>query len=160
MSFFCGRDPFCEVVWWSENTHGELTSLLEWPAGLSLCLRDQRISPFAWVTSGSLPSVQIYRPYIVFSSPMRKYEHPLRLTYFSVYGWLSELKYFQVFFLVICWSYLRMEISVTLSIGNKLYSLSCENTLLMLSCNCIESAKFIVASLTSILHLARRGSTW
>ena len=36
-------------------------------------------------------------------------------------GWLSELTYFR-FFPVICWSYLRTEISVTLSIVNKLYS--------------------------------------
>ena len=51
------------------------------------------------------------------------------------------------FFPVICWSYLRTEISVILSTGNKLhFSLSCETTLLMLSCDRIESAKFIVAS--------------
>ena len=75
---------------------------------------------FVWATSGSLPSVQNYRPYIVFSSLMQKYEH-LRHAYFSVYSWLSELTYFH-FFPVICWSHLRTEISVTLSIGNKLYS--------------------------------------
>ena len=40
---------------------------------------------------------------------------------FSVYGWLSELTYFQCF-PVICWSYLQTEVSVTLSIGNKQYS--------------------------------------
>ena len=45
MSFFCSGDPFSEVVWQPENTHGELTGLLEWPAGLNLLLRDQRISP-------------------------------------------------------------------------------------------------------------------
>ena len=42
-------------------------------------------------------------------------------TYFSVYGWLSELRYFR-FFPLICWSNLWKEISVTLCIGNKLYS--------------------------------------
>ena len=42
-------------------------------------------------------------------------------TYFSVCGWLSELTHFG-FFPVNCWSYLRTEISVTLSLGNKLYS--------------------------------------
>ena len=67
-----------------------------------VCLSDQRASPFALETSGSLLSVQIYRLYIVFSSPMRKYEHPLRFTYFSVCGWLWELKYFVFFFSVIC----------------------------------------------------------
>ena len=40
---------------------------------------------------------------------------------FSVYGWLSELTYFR-FFPVICWSYLRTEISISLSMGNRLYS--------------------------------------
>ena len=148
ISFFCGGDSLCVLERRPKNKH--------------VCLRDQRVSLFPWdtsgplsfalATSGSLSSVQIYRPYIVFSSPMRKYEHPLRLTYFSVCGWLLELTYF-CFFLVICWSYLRTEISVTQSIGNKLYSLSCETTLLMLSCDRIESAKFIVASKASILHL-------
>ena len=71
----------------SRRTH--MACLLEWPADLSLRLRDQgtslrlsdqRISPFTRETSGPLPfagknsgslsSVQNYRPYIVFSSPM------------------------------------------------------------------------------------------
>ena len=96
-----------------------------------VCLSVPQVSPltwencgslsFAWATRGSLPSVQICRPYIVFSSPMRKYEHSLCLTYFSVYGSLSELKYLH-FFPVICWSSLWTEISVTQFIGNKLYS--------------------------------------
>ena len=124
-----------------------MTCLLEWPAGLSLRLisprtsplrlseqrtsllhlSDQRVSPFAWetrgplpfvwVTTGSLPLVQNYRLYIVFSSSMRKYEYPLRLTYWLVIGtWILP------FFPVICWFYQRTEISVTLSMGNKLYS--------------------------------------
>ena len=46
ISFFCGGDPFCEVVRRPENTHEELTGLLEWPAGPSLRLRDHRTSPF------------------------------------------------------------------------------------------------------------------
>ena len=135
-----------------------------------VCSSDQRVSPcvwetsrslpfawvtngslsFAWATSRSLPSVQNYRPYIVFSGPMRKYENPFRFTYFSVCGRLSELTYFR-FFPVICWSYLRRKISVTLSISIKSYTLSCETTLLMLSCDHIESAKFIVARKASIL---------
>ena len=45
---------------------------VSWP----VCLSDQQVSPFAWVTSRSLPSVQNYRSYIVFSSPMREYEPP------------------------------------------------------------------------------------
>ena len=114
--------------------------------------------PFTWATSGSLPSVQNYRPYIVFSSPMQKYEHLLCFTYFLFMAGYWNL-HTSIFFLVICWSYLWTEISVTLSIGNKLYSrhhlyfsLSCETTLLMLSCNHIESAKFIVATYASMLH--------
>ena len=86
LSFFCGRDRFCKVVRRLDSTHGELTGLLEWPAGLSkrispLRLSNQRIFPFVWVTSGFLRSVQNYRPYTVFSSPVQTYEH-LRLTYF------------------------------------------------------------------------------
>ena len=104
--FLLWRGPFL----WSSATAGEHT----W----YVCFSDPLVSPFAWETSGSLPfawatngslpftwatsgflpSVQIYRPYIVFSSPMRKYEHPLRQTYFSVCSWLSELTYFRVFF--------------------------------------------------------------
>ena len=135
ISFFCCGDPFCEVVQRPENTHEELTGLLECPASLSLGLRDQQTSPLRlsdyWISTFS-PN------YIVFSSPMRKYEHPFRLKYFSIRGWLSELTYFR-FFAVICWSYLRTKISVTLSIGNKSYFLSCETILLMLSCDRIES---------------------
>ena len=56
--FFCGGDPFCEVVRRPENTHEELTGLLECPASLSLRLSDQRISPFDWVIRESFPSVQ------------------------------------------------------------------------------------------------------
>ena len=158
----CSRDTVRESLhlWqgpflWSSATTGEHT--------LHVCLRDPQVSPFAWKTSGSLPftwatsgsllSVQIYRPLIVFSSPMQKYEHPLCLAYFSVYGWLLELTYFRGGGPVICWSYLQTEIFVTLSIGYKSYSLPSSfifsflwSTLLMLSCNCIESAKFIVAS--------------
>ena len=47
ISFFSCGDPFCEVVQWPENTHGELTGLLERPADLSLRLSDQRISAFS-----------------------------------------------------------------------------------------------------------------
>ena len=54
ISFFCSEDPFSEVVQRPENTHEELTSLLEWPASLSLRLRDQQTSPFRIVSSGSL----------------------------------------------------------------------------------------------------------
>ena len=164
-------------------TNGSLPSLerpadhspsLERPADLCLRLKVQRTSPlrlsnqpitpftwetsgplpFAWATSGSLPSVQNYRLYIVFSSPKRKYEHRLRLTYFLFMAGYRNL-HTSVFFPVICWSYLRTEISVTLSIGNKLYSSPSSfifsfqwPTLLMLSCDRIEPAKFIHSTMT------------
>ena len=61
ISFFYGGDPFCEVVWRPENTLEVLTGLLEWPTGLSLCLRDQRASPLRlsdhWI-SGFCPKLQ------------------------------------------------------------------------------------------------------
>ena len=59
--------------------------------------------------------------------------------------------YFRFFFPVICWSYLWTEISAILSIHNKLYSSPYSfifsylcPTLLLLSCDRIESAKLIV----------------
>ena len=98
ISFFCGRDPFCEVVRRSENTHGGADRS-------------------AWVTSGSLPSVQNYRPYIVFQLPWtRLFAH----VFFCL--WLVIVTYILPFFRVICWSYLRTDISVILSTGNKLHS--------------------------------------
>ena len=54
---------------------GQRTHMGSW----QVCLSDQRVSPFAWETSGSLPrtwansrylpSVQNYRPFIVFQVP-------------------------------------------------------------------------------------------
>ena len=119
ISFFCGGNPLYEVVRQPENTEGELTGLLDWLVALSLRLRQVGLSPSFEQPIDLCFQSQNFRPYIVFSSPMRKYEHPLCLTYFSIYGWLSELTYFP-YFLVICWSYLRTEISVT--ICKKLYS--------------------------------------
>ena len=78
ISFFSGGDSFCEVVRRPENTHEELTGLLEWPAGHSLRLRDQWISPLR--LSDQLISAfspKLHTLYI-FSSPMRKYEYRLR----------------------------------------------------------------------------------
>ena len=78
---------------------------------------------------------------------------------FSVYDWLSELTY--IFFPVICWSYMRREMYDSLSISNKLYSchhlyfsLSRETTLLRLSRDHSESAKFILGtqSLTKLVY--------
>ena len=108
---------------WSSAAAGEYTRRADrsaWVTSGSLPSLEKPTDPSDWATTGSLPSIQNYRTYNVFSSPMRKYEHLLCLTYFSVYGWLSVLTYFR-FFLVICWSYLPKKISVTLTKGNKLY---------------------------------------
>ena len=104
-----------------EHTWGAIMSTWVTSGSLPFAWETTGSLPFAWATSGSLPSVQIYRPYTIFSSPMWRYEHPLRLTYFFCL-WLVIGTYILPFFPVICWSYLRTEISVTLSIGNKLYS--------------------------------------
>ena len=96
----------------------------------SLCLSDQRISPFvwetswplpfAWATSGSLPSVQIYKPYILSQVPSGNMNILFTSCIFCL--WLVNGTYILPFFPVICWSYLKTEIYVTLSMGNKLYS--------------------------------------
>ena len=94
---------FCEVVQWLENTHGEPTGLLEWPAGL--CLQSK-------ITDLILSS----------QLPWGNKNSPLRPRIFCL--WLVIGTYILLFFFfpVICWSCLWTEISVTLSIGNKLYS--------------------------------------
>ena len=107
-----------------------------------VCLSDQQVSL----------SVQNYRLYIVFQFPHGSVNTPLRPHIFCLWVaiWTFILTIFFCFFSVICWSYLWMEISVTLSTGNKsflaiflYFSLSRENTLLMLSCDRTKSAKFI-----------------
>ena len=94
-------------------------------------------------------TVQNHIPYIVFSSLMRKYEPASSPTNFLFMAGYRNLHTFG-FFPVICRSYLQTEISVTLSIGNKLYSRHhllffsfLWNHFLMLSCDRIESAQFI-----------------
>ena len=121
ISFFCGRDPFCEVVRGPENKHGELTGLLEWPAGLSLRLRDQRTTPLR--LSGkciSAFSPKLLTLYCLFK-PHAKYEYPLRHVFFLFMASHQNF-HTSVFFSVVCWSYLWTKITVTLSISNKLYS--------------------------------------
>ena len=112
ISFFCGGDPFL----WSRATAGEHTR-----GSRQVYLSDQRTPPsLEWPACLCLLSKITDLIYLFkFHAEIRISFSP---TYFSVYGWLSELTYFG-FFLIICWSCLRTEISVTLSIGNKLYSL-------------------------------------
>ena len=106
ISFFCGGDPLCVFAQRLENTHG---------------VADR----FAWVTSGSPSQSRTTDLILSFNSHVEIWTH-LFAHLFSVYGWLSELPYFWfffgVFFPIICSSYLRTEISVTLSTGNKLHS--------------------------------------
>ena len=118
ISFFWGGDPFCEVVQLPENTHGELTGLPEWSAGLSLRLSHQRTSPFRLSDQQvSTFSPKLQTLYCLFKShgEVWTYSSPHVL---AGYRNLHTSGYFPV----ICWSYLGTEISVTLSIGDKLYS--------------------------------------
>ena len=77
--FFCGGDPFCEVVRLPQNTHGGADR-------------------FVWVTKGPPPSVLNYRPYIIFSSPMQKYELASSPTYFLFMAGYRNLHTTGVFF--------------------------------------------------------------
>ena len=112
ISFFCGGDPHCDVVQQPGNTHGELTGLLKWPADLFPSLErpaDLYLhSKFTdLILSFQVPCSSMN---ILFASRIFLFVASYRNLHTSV------------FFPVICWSYLRTEISVTLSIGNKLYS--------------------------------------
>ena len=130
ISFFYGGNPYCEVVRLPEYTHEELTGLLEWPTGLSLRLGDQRVSSFAWAASRSIPSVpKLQTLYCLFKSHAEVWTSSKPYVFFCL--WLIIGIYILPFFPVICWSYLRTEISVTLSINYILRhppfsSLSCE----------------------------------
>ena len=145
ISFFCCGDPFCEEVRRLENTHRRLTGLLEWPAGFSLRLRDQRISP----PRLSDQKISAFRPKLqtlyCLSSP----------TYFLFMAGYRNVhtSLFSSNLLILS----AMWNSVILSTSNKLFSLSCETTLLMLSCDCIEYAEFIVAS-EAIYYITRSSS--
>ena len=114
----------------------DLSASLERPADPSLRWSDQGMSAFSpkWQTLYCL--FKSHADIWISSSP--KY-------FLFVYGCYRNLHTF-VFFLVICWSYLQTEISATPCIGNKLYSLSNGTTFLVLSCDLIESATFIIAS--------------
>ena len=158
ISFFWDRDH----ILWSSATAGEHTRG-SWQVCLSdqrvsllrlrvqqispLRLSDQRVSPFRLSDqriSAFGPKLQTL--YCLSNILSRKYEHPLRLTYFLFMVGNRSL-HTSVFFPVYFCFYLRTEMSVILSTSNKLhFSLSCETTLLMLSCDHIESVKFIVAS--------------
>ena len=122
ISSFCGGDPFCEVVGRPENTHEALTGLLEWPVGHSLSLEwPADLSPSLDGPADLYLQSKITDLIFSFQIPSGTMNILFASRFISVYGWLSEQTYFR-FFPVIGWSYLRTEISVTLSIGNKLYS--------------------------------------
>ena len=93
ISFFCG----------GQRTHMvELKSLLEWLGDLPLRLRNQRISLFAWETSGSPPfawatiSPKLPTLYCLFKSYLHIWTS-FSPHVFLVYGSLSELTYFCFF---------------------------------------------------------------
>ena len=98
-----------------------------------LCSSDQQISPFAWETSRSLhfawattvslPSVQNYRPYIVFSSLL----------------WI-------IIFIILLYYYIHYIIIFSPSSFIFLYHV--KTTLSMFSCYRIASAKFIHSTLS------------
>ena len=138
ISFFCGEDPFCEVVQRQENIHvGSWQVCLSDQRVSPFCLRDQRISAFS-------PKLQTL--YCLFKSHAEIWisSSPTYFLFMAPYRNLHTSVFFSP---VICWSYRRTEISVIQFAGNKLhFSFSCETTLLMLSCDRIESGKFIVAS--------------
>ena len=136
ISFFCGGDHLCLFAQQAENTR-ELTGVLEWPAGLSL-------------------SVQNYRPYIVFQLPRGNMNMPLRPRIFCLWLVIETYKLLFIFlFPVICWSYLRTEISVTLSTGNRLHSLSFSFILIFLVkplCWCSLATALNLLSSSTVLH--------
>ena len=87
ISFFCGRDRFCEVVRRPENRHEELTGLLERPAGLSPSLE----RPLDLHLQSKITD-------LIFSLKSQTEIWTSSLPHvFSVYGWLSELTYFRFF---------------------------------------------------------------
>ena len=98
--FLRWRGPFvCIRATTREHTRGS------W----HVCLSDQCVSA----------SIQNYRPYIFFQLPRGNMNTTLRPHIFCF--WLVNGNYILPFFPVICWSYLRTEISVTLSTGNKIH---------------------------------------
>ena len=107
ISVFCSGDPISEVVRRLVNTYEEPTVLLEWPAGLSLRLRNQRTSSVHLSDQRiSLPclndqhlsalSPKLQTLYCLFKSHANIWISSSP-TYFSVYGWLSELAYLRFF---------------------------------------------------------------
>ena len=97
-----------------------MTCLLEWPTSLPLESLADLPPLIEWPVDLSFsPKLQTLYYLFKFHADIWTSSSPV---YFSANGWLLELTYFRVFFLVICWSYLQMEKSVTLSIGNWLYS--------------------------------------
>ena len=108
ISFFCGGDPLCVLELRPENIHDMFAwvthvtlPLLEWLVDLSPSLKEPVFSP------------KLQTLYHL-SSPKGKYEHPLCLMYFLFMAGYRNLHTSGFFFLVICWSYLRTEISVTI----------------------------------------------
>ena len=121
ISSFCG----------GRRTHtGELTGLLEWPGNLSHSLE----KPADLYLQSKITDLILF-----FQIPCGSMNILFASRIFCL--WLDIGTYILPgFFSVICWSYLWTEISVILSTSNTLhFPLSCETTLLILSCDHIES---------------------
>ena len=106
----CLRDQWTSPLRFRDQWTSPLRLRDQWTS--PLCLSDQRISAFS-------PKLQIL---YCLSSPMNTPLHPRIFLLVAGYRNLHT----SGFFPVISWSYRRTEISVTRSIGNKSYSLSCD----------------------------------
>ena len=151
ISFFCSKGPFLwssmtarEHTRWAGRSAWETSGSfpLSWKTRGSLPFARETSGshPFAWEISWSLPS--FVRPAYLSPSLERIVDlflqskiTDLMLSFQVLCGYMNILfshvffclwlvigTYILPFFPVICWSYLQTEISVTLSIGNKLYS--------------------------------------
>ena len=140
ISFFCGGDFFCEVVRQPENTHGGANRFawvtcgppasIKWSAGLCLpSIITDLILSFQ-VPCGNMIiffASRIFCLWLVIGTYLLPF-FPGNLLILSANGNICHSIHRQIiiFFAIIFY-----------------YYLSCETTLLMLSCDRIESAKFI-----------------
>ena len=169
ISFFSCGDPLCVLERWPENTQNmfawvtfrslpsrerraDLSPSLERPADLSPSLeRPADLTPLLEWPADHYFLSKLTDLILSFQVPCGSMNILFASHILLFMAGYQNLQTF-VFFPVICWSYLRTEIFVTQSIGNKLYSSPSSFifaflwlTWLMLSCNHVEPAKFIHA---------------
>ena len=124
-TFVCSRNTVRESLHKLSSAGSKEHTQENW----QVCLSDQWISP-----SGSPLQSKITDFILFFKSHV-----------FSVYGWLSELTYLYFFSVNLLILYANVNICHSIHSNKLRFSLSCKTTLMMLSCDCIESAKFIPA---------------